>query len=567
MNKESQQNKLTLSYLLRKYPTLRMLCWILFGGIVFSILSIISLYSKHIPYIESIYPSVGSPGDIVILHGSHFGSMTDNGYVEIGKERLTSSSYLLWTKDEIKIVLPANVQDGLVTVTVGGKTSQPVMFANQANIPTMVRNNPKTTVPVIDTISPTIANVGQLLTLVGSNFGDSRGTSSVVFKTKYETLANDGFSSERISVAANAANFDYEYWTDSEIRVRVPDGAISGTIYVKTSKGTSPVQKIQINDTYGTKTFSEGRSYVLQIATDISNAQSTDDSSLTLHIPRPIITSTQPVVEMTESIPTPVLQNYRNTVIHQVRFADFENNKKRFTHNFMVSVYAVSTQINTAKVAGFSNKKRLLYTTYTQPDTIIPSNSQSIQKLSSTIVKKDKNPYRQAKSIYDYMLDNFTLQSRIRSGDISPLDLLTDKQGDAYDFAIIYTALLRSLGIPAKVMSGIFVDVNMLTHNHWWCEFYIENYGWVPVDPALGAGLSYKMFKPLQNARQYYFGNIDSQHIIFSETWNAIKPALVNNKTVYRPRSYALQSIWEEATAGADRYSSFWNAPAILGVY
>ena len=129
------------------------------------------------------------------------------------------------------------------------------------------------------------------------------------------------------------------------------------------------------------------------------------------------------------------------------------------------------------------------------------------------------------------------------------------------------TSLLRSLKIPAKIMSGVLVDSDLKTRNHWWNEFYIENFGWIPVDLALGAGLEYSYFHHSEDKEKYYFGNLDSQHVLFSSDWNVIKPSLSNNKIVYRPRSYALQNIWEESTDGTDSYSSFWNNPVVLGVY
>ena len=69
------------------------------------------------------------------------------------------------------------------------------------------------------------------------------------------------------------------------------------------------------------------------------------------------------------------------------------------------------------------------------------------------------------------------------------------------------------------------------------------------------------------DAKSYYFGNLDGQHIVFSRGWNDIKPGPQNNKTVYRPRSYALQSIWEEASGKVIKYSSYWADPIVIGVY
>ena len=145
--------------------------------------------------------------------------------------------------------------------------------------------------------------------------------------------------------------------------------------------------------------------------------------------------------------------------------------------------------------------------------------------------------------------------------------MLTSLQGDCYDFAIIYCALARAAGIPAIPISGILADSQKGSRTHWWCEIYFENFGWFPVDPSAGSGIEFDFFQKQEDPRAFYFGNMDSQHIAFSRGWNEIKPTIINNKTVYRPKAYALQSIWEESTAGTTGYSSFWSDPVVLGIY
>ena len=539
--------------------------------------ALISFNIKKHPEIISLDPSIGSPGDVIVIKGKEFGSSRGSSFVEIGSERLTSSSYLSWKNDEIKIVLPPNVQNGLVIVDSSGRRSKPAIFVNQTELPVAVPPNPRTTYPVILSLSADTISTGQRLIITGNNFGDIRGNSCVYFKTNHTSLSNTDVPATRELVdlkgnqdnyiPANADDYDYEYWSDTEIHVRIPDGAVAGNMYVHTEKGNSPYQKIQINSDSGSKQYSSGRTYLIQVTADIANVKAARNSSLTLHIPRPVTMASQPVAQMTECNPQPVLADYHHAVIHQTDFTQFEDKKKRFSQNFMVSVYSITSSVNENQIKPFTDKTRLLYTAAVQADACVPSNSARVRILASDIINKEKNPYIQAKLIYTYMLNNYRLLSKMRTGDISPLDMIDSKKGDAYDYAILYTALLRSVGIPAKPVSGILVDAELKTKNHWWSEFYLENFGWVPVDPALGAGLSYKPFQPVSDPVSFYFGNLDSQHIAFSTGWDTVKPSLVNNKTVYHPRSYALQSIWEEASAGVDRYSSYWNNPSVLGVY
>ncbi|MCR4626476.1 MAG: IPT/TIG domain-containing protein [Treponema sp.] len=559
----------SFSYIFRKYPLFRTFIWLIAIAIVVVVISLFNRQVTSAPVLSSINPSVASPGDVIVLRGDHFGNMRNNGFVEIGGERLTASSYLSWTDDEIKVLLPSNVQEGLVIVDISGNRSKPGVFTNETTIPVTVPVNTMSKMPSITSLSSESAGIGQVLIITGQNFGDSRKDSKVLFATSRTKNANVSFiEDDSISnkIYASTDDFDYESWSDSEIRVRVPDGAVSGDVFVLTEKGLSSPQNLKVL-ARGRKTFSNEKSYVIKISADISNIKAATGSSFTLHIPRPEVCAFQPEVEMAECSPQPLLENYHNSVIHQVEFNEIRDNKQEFSQNFIVKVYEISCTVNKDQVRPFADKTRPLFVEYTSPTAFIPSDNPQIAELASSIVKKERNPYNQAQLVYKYLLKNFALLQFSKTGDFLLDDVINDKTADAYDFSMLFVSLLRSLKIPAKIMSGVLVDNELKTRNHWWNEFYIENFGWVPVDLALGAGLDYNSFQQEEDRESFYFGNLDSQHILFSSDWNIIKSSLANNKIVYRPRSYALQNIWEESSAGTDSYSSFWNNPVILGVY
>lgn len=566
------------NYLFRKSPLFRTLCF--FAAVAFILLSgfFISYKLKRIPSIDKINPPIGSPGDIVIITGKNFGNTRGSDYVEFGGSRLTASSYISWKDDEIKVVLPANVQDGLVVVGTDATRSKPSFFANERDIPVAVPPNPQTSLPVITSLSGDTFRTGDLLVISGSNFGNTHDTSGVYFATVRDDTSNPATTSLPASnaavtdlhanhIQASRADFDYEYWGDTEIRVRIPDGAASGMVYVETPKGSSSLQKITVESKTGVKKFLSRRTYLLQLSANISDVASDKSATIKMYFPRPSSLSSQPLAKMTECTPEPAIADYQNTVIHQLQTVkSMMLGKKQFSQNFVVSVYEISTTVKPELVTSYSNMNNMLYTAAIRADKCVPAADAEIISLSKKITGKETNPYKKAKLIYTYMLDNYSLQA-VKS-DVSPaLDLIKRKHGDAYDFAIVYTALLRASGIPALPDCGVLVDRDLKTKNHWWSEFYICGVGWIPVDPALGAGLSYKSWTETGNARDYYFGNLDSQHITFSRGWKEIKPGAGNSKIVQRPRSYALQSIWEESSHDTLRYSSFWADPVVLGIY
>lgn len=547
---------------------------ILLIAIILLITAFIGTTAKKEPHISSINPPVGLPGDTLTIKGENFGSSRGSSYVELAGSRLTASGYTSWSDREIKITLPANVQDGLVVVGTSTGRSEPGFFANKAGIPVVIPADPQTTIPVITEISPLTASVGQLLTISGNNFGSVKGTSLVYFTSSCENQAPAQTvnlyaqnSSQPEFIPASDSDYDYELWSDTEIHVRVPDGAASGQIYIQTGKGESDSAEIIVSSPAGKKTFDTKRTYVIQMNADIINNDPDKESTITLYLPKPVVTASQPSSDMTEVYPDPLIKNDLHDTIFQGPLNLLINVRERFSHSFAVTVYEVNSSIKEQGISKFQNTSRLLYTAYTAADSCVPSSSDEITELKTKITGKERNPYRQAKLLYSWLLDNYELLPQIRTGDISVLDLIKDKKGDAYDFTMVFTALCRAAGIPAVPVSGILADSGSSTTSHWWTEIYFENYGWFPVDIALGGGQQFASFVPVDDPREYYFGNLDSQHIAFSRGWNQIKPSLLNSRTVYRPRTYALQSVWEEASNSECNYSSLWSNPVVIGIY
>ena len=560
----------TFKTLLSSSPLFRILLLLTLVGAVVLVTSLSGRTKIGKPEISNIDPPIGSPGDTVVISGKNFGKTKESSFVEIAGSRVTASGYKKWSDSEIELTVPVNVQDGLVVVQTSEGRSEPAFFANESTIPVAVRTDFRTTVPVLESISPLSARIGDSVTIVGSNFGAVRGNSTVYFTANREsssapsTVDDSGYNADFIP--ASEADYDFEYWSDNEIRVRVPDGAASGPVYVSTDKGNSYRLNMAVNFPVGQKSFSMRRTYVLQISADIQN-RTTDDARVTLYVPRPSISASQPAAVLSEVSPIPLIQDDSSNVIHQVQLTSDNTNRMRFNQSFIITTLSVSRTINEDKVSRFSEKNRLLYSAYTSPDACVPSSDPSVVSLAEKIIGKNTNPYIQANLIYDYMIKNFKVLNTVRSGDVSVLDLLERESGDAYDFAMIFTALCRAAGIPAIPISGVLIENNSTTRNHWWSEIYFERYGWFPVDVALAAGLNYKAFSEIENPVDYYFGNMDSQHIAFSRKWNGLKQSLINSRIVFRPRTYALQSIWEEVSNAKSNYSSLWNDPVVVGIY
>lgn len=535
---------------------------------------LISYRTKSIPEITSINPPVGVPGDVIVITGKNFGATRDMSYVEFSGSKLTASAYISWSDTKIKLVLPANIQDGLVVVGTKDSRSKPSLFANEIDIPVPVPEVKLSSKPVITSLNNQNYVAGDLLVIHGNNFGDSRNTSKVLFTVDYDDklaqaeFTNINMYTENMIEASDFENA-YEYWSNSEIRVRIPDGVCSGMVVVDTGSEKSEPYKINITGPVR-KHYKARKIYLMNYRADIADIYTNDVSTITLRCPIPATTAYQPDIQITETNPSPILMNYQNNLIHQLTKTKNYVPKTVFSQTFVLPVYEVTTVLPADRLTSYRQGTLPFVDNALKADTLVPSDDENVVKLAASIIGKEKSSYNKAKLIYNYMCDNFKVQEKVRKGDSDPLDLIKSKKGDAYDYAIVYTALLRAAGVPALTDAGVLVLQEQATQAHWWCEFYIPSVGWIPVDPAIGSGLKYNRWNEggeSVDVKSYYFGNMDSHHITFSRGWNELKPFSQENKIVQQPRSFALQGIWEEASSNTIKYSSYWSLPVIKGIY
>ena len=134
-----------------------------------------------------------------------------------------------------------------------------------------------------------------------------------------------------------------------------------------------------------------------------------------------------------------------------------------------------------------------------------PDVQRRIHNLALDIVNKAgaTNPYDQATAIQNYLRDSvnfkYTLTPPPAPAARDKLDyfLFTSKQGYCEFFASAMGDMLRSLGIPTRLVNGFgpgSFDSPTQTYivrgedAHTWVESYFPTYGWIPFEPTPDAG-------------------------------------------------------------------------------
>ncbi|NLE23710.1 MAG: transglutaminase domain-containing protein [Actinobacteria bacterium] len=145
----------------------------------------------------------------------------------------------------------------------------------------------------------------------------------------------------------------------------------------------------------------------------------------------------------------------------------------------------------------------------------------AIRRTAKRVAGSAKNPYYQARRLYRYILDDvkYSLMPHAAlwpRGQAESVYVHQRKYGDCGAQAMYFVALCRSLGIPARTTGG-FQTFRGTPSGHFWAEFYLPGYGWIPVDPTAATMVDYlETVSPADKAafHDFYFGNQDDLRLV-----------------------------------------------------
>ena len=141
-----------------------------------------------------------------------------------------------------------------------------------------------------------------------------------------------------------------------------------------------------------------------------------------------------------------------------------------------------------------------------------------IKSLADSIVGKEKRPYYQARKLFSAIRELYPWAGACEYGIIDniPEYVIENRHGDCGQVTLLYIAMCRYLGIPARWQSGFMLHPGY-DNLHDWCEIYIEGMGWIPVDPSFGV----QSWGQTEAERYFYFGGMDAYRLIVNSDWGA----------------------------------------------
>ena len=122
---------------------------------------------------------------------------------------------------------------------------------------------------------------------------------------------------------------------------------------------------------------------------------------------------------------------------------------------------------------------------FLQPSDLIQSGDDDIRALAARIVGGEKNSLLAAKKINQWLFKNIYKVPVVSIP--SAIDVLKTREGDCNEHTVLFAALARAAGVPAKVNVGLaYADGRF--YYHAWPAVYVGQ--WVEMDPTFGQDIA-----------------------------------------------------------------------------
>jgi transglutaminase-like putative cysteine protease len=149
---------------------------------------------------------------------------------------------------------------------------------------------------------------------------------------------------------------------------------------------------------------------------------------------------------------------------------------------------------------------------FLQPDRRVPLDG-VIGELAAQETRGMREPLEKARAIYNYVIATMRYdKSGTGWGNGDAIWACTAKRGNCTDFHSLFIGMMRAAGIPARFEIGFPLPADLhegpVPGYHCWAQFYVEPYGWIPVD----ASEAWKH----PDKKDYFFGAHDDNRLQFT---------------------------------------------------
>ena len=230
--------------------------------------------------------------------------------------------------------------------------------------------------------------------------------------------------------------------------------------------------------------------------------------------------------------------------------------------------------IDLTKIPSY-DKHTDLYKTFTQPEKLVESDAPEIVSKSQSLTQDASNIHDKVARIYDFVVSY--LHYEPQEDEKGALWALVNGAGDCSEYSYLFVALCRAVGIPARVNVGFGFQGSQesVVEGHMWAEYYLQGYGWVPVDPTWNVfdAMDEKHFATMKGASEdipytNYFFNFssgpDSAEVMDSQLVTLLdSPNSFHGNELAEDTLAAVKTVNEARSAVAT--SRFLGVPVFFG--
>ena len=168
----------------------------------------------------------------------------------------------------------------------------------------------------------------------------------------------------------------------------------------------------------------------------------------------------------------------------------------------------------------------------------------AVRDKAREIVGNETNPHLQAQMIYYHIIETYPY-SHVPHGSIDAREpkvaestyMFETDHGDCGTQSMLFSAFCRSLGIPARAIGGYQMLQSETPGSHFWSEYYLPGYGWVPNDLTIAEAADYVVIPDEKRSafKEYYATNLDPTRLVVQKNVDApMDPALPEDAVIFR---------------------------------
>jgi len=186
------------------------------------------------------------------------------------------------------------------------------------------------------------------------------------------------------------------------------------------------------------------------------------------------------------------------------------------------------------------------YADYLKPKEIIDIND-DIKSLASGLAKGEDDLYSVVFKLALWVEDNVEYDLSTMTADASQKSswVLNNRKGVCDEITSLFISMCRSLGIPARFVTGVsYSNVNLLNDGwgpHGWAEVYFPGYGWIPFD------VTYKELGYLDAAHIKLKTSNDAKEVSINYSARGrdteIKPGILNASVEVKDKDYKISPL------------------------